>query len=111
MRRSLPFLLLIGLLVATPAAAQVGVTTDIITGTVTDGNGTPIPGATVEVMSLETRVLRSAVTDPRGWYRVLFPDGGNPGGTTAANRNESTVGSELIKIFAVRMFSPGGNWR
>ena len=57
-------------------AAQVGVTTEIITGTVTDQDGTPIAGATVEVMSLESRVLRSATTDPRGRYRVLFPDGG-----------------------------------
>ena len=74
MRRFLPFLLIA--LCATPAAAQVGVTTDIITGTITDDRGAPLAGATVEVMSLETRVLRSAVTDPRGRYRVLFPDGG-----------------------------------
>jgi hypothetical protein len=71
-------LVLTALLLASPfaLAAQVGVTTDIITGTVTDQDGNPLQGATVEAMSLETRVLRSALTDPRGRYRILFPDGG-----------------------------------
>ncbi|HVX88889.1 MAG TPA: carboxypeptidase regulatory-like domain-containing protein, partial [Gemmatimonadales bacterium] len=74
MRRAL---LLLALLLSTSRlAAQVGVTTDIITGTVTDQDGNPLQGATVEVMSLDSRVLRSATTDPRGRYRVLFPDGG-----------------------------------
>jgi carboxypeptidase family protein len=73
-RRLLPFLFY-GLLAA-PLAGQVGVSTDLITGTVTDQDGAPLQGATIEAMSLETRVLRSAVTDPRGRYRILFPDGG-----------------------------------
>lgn len=70
------FSLLFVLLVAAPLRAQVGVSTDLIIGTVTDQDGAPLPGTTVEVMSLETRILRSAVTDPRGRYRILFPDGG-----------------------------------
>ena len=74
MRRLLPFCFL--LLVAAPLRGQVGVSTDLITGIVTDQEGAPLAGATVEAMSLETRVLRSATTDPRGRYRILFPDGG-----------------------------------
>ena len=71
------FLVLLALFAASSRlAAQVGVSTDIITGTVTDQDGAPLQGATVEVMSLESRVLRSATTDVRGRYRVLFPDGG-----------------------------------
>ncbi|MBW8773066.1 MAG: carboxypeptidase regulatory-like domain-containing protein, partial [Gemmatimonadetes bacterium] len=75
MRRLLPLFAFL-CLTAAPLAAQVGVSTDIITGTVTDQEGAPLGGATVEAMSLETRVLRSATTDPRGRYRILFPDGG-----------------------------------
>ncbi|HEV2180926.1 MAG TPA: hypothetical protein VGR59_11445, partial [Gemmatimonadaceae bacterium] len=41
---------------ATGAAAQVGTTTDILTGTVTDPTGHPIEGADVEAMSLETEI-------------------------------------------------------
>ncbi|HET7041977.1 MAG TPA: TonB-dependent receptor, partial [Gemmatimonadales bacterium] len=74
MRRFLPFILLF--LFAPTLRAQVGVTTDVITGTVTDQDGAPVVGATVEAMSLDTRVLRSATTDGRGRYRILFPDGG-----------------------------------
>ncbi|HEX7918216.1 MAG TPA: carboxypeptidase-like regulatory domain-containing protein, partial [Gemmatimonadales bacterium] len=74
MRRCLVLLAL--LCTSSRLAAQVGVTTDIITGTVTDQDGAPLQGATVEVMSLDSRVLRSATTDVRGRYRVLFPDGG-----------------------------------
>ncbi|HTS89843.1 MAG TPA: carboxypeptidase regulatory-like domain-containing protein [Gemmatimonadales bacterium] len=72
--------LLIGLLIAVGgprrAAAQMGVTTDILTGTVTDTAGTPVIGATVEAVSVETGLSRSATTDTRGRYRILFPDGG-----------------------------------
>ncbi len=58
------------------ARAQIGVTTDIITGTVKAENGAPIEGATVEVTSLETSVTRRARTNAQGRYTILFPDGG-----------------------------------
>ncbi|MBK8002943.1 MAG: carboxypeptidase regulatory-like domain-containing protein [Gemmatimonadetes bacterium] len=58
------------------AAAQVGVTTDILTGTVADSAGRPLQGVTVEAVSLETGVQRAGQTDGRGRYRILFPDGG-----------------------------------
>ncbi len=56
--------------------AQIGLTTDVITGTVTDESGAPLAGAVVEVFSLETQVTRTVRTDPRGRYTVVFPDGG-----------------------------------
>jgi hypothetical protein len=57
-------------------AAQVGGTTDIITGTVTGPEGNPIAGARVDVMSVETEITRSRTTDANGRYTILFPDGG-----------------------------------
>jgi len=58
------------------AASQVGSTTDILTGTVTDGFGHPIEGADVEAMSLETEISRHAHTNDKGRYTIVFPDGG-----------------------------------
>ena len=58
------------------ASAQIGATTDIITGTVKAENGLPIKDATVEVTSLETSVTRRARTNAQGKYTILFPDGG-----------------------------------
>ncbi|MEP7344159.1 MAG: carboxypeptidase-like regulatory domain-containing protein, partial [Gemmatimonadaceae bacterium] len=58
------------------ARAQIGATTDIITGVVKDEAGTPVDGATVEVTSIETTVTRKARTNAQGKYTVLFPDGG-----------------------------------
>jgi hypothetical protein len=61
---------------ATTARAQVGATTDIITGTVVGPDGKPIVGATVEVTSVETEVTRRKTTNDQGKYTLLFPDGG-----------------------------------
>src|SRR5688572_25048393 len=58
------------------ANAQVGATTDIITGRVTGPGGQPLAGARVEVTSLETEVTRTRTTDQVGRYTILFPDGG-----------------------------------
>jgi Carboxypeptidase regulatory-like domain len=57
-------------------AAQVGGTTDIITGKVTGPAGEPIADATVEVVSVETQVSRQRGTDAHGRFTILFPDGG-----------------------------------
>src|SRR2546425_6598833 len=46
-------------------AAQVGTTTDIITGTVTGPDNQPLPGAVVQATSLETQVSRQRSTDAR----------------------------------------------
>ncbi len=58
------------------AFAQVGTTTDILTGVVTDAAGAPLAGAVVEAQSLETEITRRVRTDGRGRYTILFPDGG-----------------------------------
>ncbi|HEX9692228.1 MAG TPA: carboxypeptidase-like regulatory domain-containing protein [Gemmatimonadales bacterium] len=63
--------------------AQVGVTTDIITGIVVDANGAPLAGVAIQARSLETEVVRTAVTDERGRYIILFPDGGGQYEVTA----------------------------
>src|SRR5512138_945860 len=60
---------------ASSSIAQVGSTTDILTGTVTNTAGAPIPGATVEAKSVETQVTRRARTNADGRYTILFPDG------------------------------------
>ena len=58
------------------AVSQVGATTDIIVGTVTGPDSQPVAGATVEVTSRETGGSRQVVTDARGRFTLLFPDGG-----------------------------------
>src|SRR5256885_17116676 len=58
------------------AGAQVGTTTDIITGTVTGPDSQPLAGAVVTATSLETRVSRQRTTDARGRFTIVFPDGG-----------------------------------
>ena len=58
------------------ARAQVGSTTEIITGKITGPNGEPIAGARVDVMSVETQVTRGRTTNDKGQYTLLFADGG-----------------------------------
>ncbi len=58
------------------AAAQVGSTTDIVTGKVVGTQGQPVANAQVTVTSLETGVSRTRSTNEKGTYTVLFPDGG-----------------------------------
>jgi hypothetical protein len=72
------FAALLALFLILPAAssAQIGATTDIITGTVKAENAQPIKDATVEVTSLESNVTRRARTNGQGRYTILFPDGG-----------------------------------
>jgi hypothetical protein len=58
------------------AGAQVGSTTDIITGKIMSPDGKPIVGARVDATSIETGVTRSRTTNDKGQYTILFPDGG-----------------------------------
>ncbi|HEY2824395.1 MAG TPA: TonB-dependent receptor, partial [Gemmatimonadales bacterium] len=58
------------------AAAQIGTSADIITGTVTRDDDSPVSGAIVEAFSLETQITRSTHTDQRGRYTIVFTDGG-----------------------------------
>ncbi|HEX9107524.1 MAG TPA: carboxypeptidase-like regulatory domain-containing protein, partial [Longimicrobiales bacterium] len=49
---------------------------DVITGRVTDDAGKPMSGARVTVMSVESEITRSVLTDANGRYMINFPDGG-----------------------------------
>jgi hypothetical protein len=57
------------------AAAQVGETTDILTGQVIGPDGEPLFNAAVAAISLETGVRRSTLTNAQGRYTLLFPNG------------------------------------
>ncbi|AHG92913.1 hypothetical protein J421_5378 (plasmid) [Gemmatirosa kalamazoonensis] len=58
------------------ASAQVGATTDILSGTVKNAQGQPLAGATVTAISVETQLTRTKTTDAKGHYVIVFPDGG-----------------------------------
>jgi hypothetical protein len=75
-RRALVALLLLLVAPFVVARAQVGATTDIITGTVVGPNNLPLESVTVEVMSIETQITRRGRTNAQGRFTVLFPDGG-----------------------------------
>ena len=61
-----------------PAAlhAQVGETTEIIRGRVTDPEGKPVVGARVAATSIESGIMKATITDSNGRYTLLFRDGG-----------------------------------
>jgi len=56
--------------------AQVGGTTDIITGRVTGPGGAGIAGVSIEVVSSETAVRRTTATRADGRFTLTFPEGG-----------------------------------
>ena len=64
-------------LALTPAAhGQSQITTGVIQGTVSDPNGAVVPGATVEVVNLETNLTRNVTTDDDGRFSFLqLPSG------------------------------------
>lgn len=83
-----PFRLIIGALFLAlgsgQALAQIGATTDIITGVVRRAEGNlPLEGAQIEVLSLESNITRRTRTNAQGKYTVLFPDGGGQYRVTA----------------------------
>lgn len=82
--RSIGLLALGALLTPAPAAAQIGATTDIITGVVRRVEGNlPLESAQIEVTSLESNITRRARTNSQGKYTILFPDGGGQYRVTA----------------------------
>ena len=58
-----------------PLAAQAASSTDIITGVVSNESGQPLADAVVTILSVETQVTRSAKTNAKGRYTILFPNG------------------------------------
>jgi len=75
-----------------PAHAQL--TRGIISGTVTDTSGAAVPGATATVRNLDTNIVRTAVTNETGFYRVPALEPGRysvlievPGFSSAENKD------------------------
>ena len=56
--------------------AQVGSTTDIVLGRVTGPDSLPLENARVEVTSPESGITRNRLTNAKGQYSIVFPDGG-----------------------------------
>ncbi len=81
--RSKLFLALVLLLAPRFAEAQVGSSTDIITGVVRNTENRPVANARIEVMSIETGTTRVRTTNDKGQYTLLFPDGGGQYRVTA----------------------------
>src|SRR5256885_16942543 len=96
-RRLLGIVVLVAMAAAHPADAQVGTTTDIITGTVTGPASQPLAGAVVTATSLETRVSRQRTTDARGRFTIVFPDGGGRYELTAR-----FIGMAAVQVSAAR---------
>src|SRR5260370_11627483 len=69
-RRISPCLIL-GLLVATDAAAQLASQTALV-GTVTDSGGLVVPGARVVAVNVGTRDTYEATTNAEGYYHIQF---------------------------------------
>ena len=91
-------LMAIAFLLPVAAVAQIGATTDIITGIVRADNGEPIRDATVEVTSLESNVTRRARTNGQGRYTILFPDGGGEYRVVIRSIGLAPATSELRRI-------------
>src|SRR5688572_14095078 len=68
--------LLITVLSPASTIAQVGSTTDIILGRVTGPDSLPLENARVEVTSAESGITRNRLTNDKGQYAIVFPDGG-----------------------------------
>jgi len=63
-------------ILAAPASAQVGSTTDILMGRVAGLDSQAVPNARVDATSLETGITRTKTTGADGRYTIVFPDGG-----------------------------------
>lgn len=77
------------------ATAQVGATTDIITGTVTGPDSQPLAGAMVQAFSLETQISRQRTTDARDVQRA--GDRPDPGILFARMRPRLQAGRDNIR--------------
>ena len=66
--RTVAFTLAIVALVPCTSSAQL--TRSAISGTVKDTSGGVVPGATITITHVETNVMRTAVTDGEGFFRI-----------------------------------------
>ncbi len=60
------------IMLAVPMILQAQITTGILRGFVTEENGEPLPGVTIEIESESLMTPRSSVTDMRGFYRFFY---------------------------------------
>jgi hypothetical protein len=97
MKLRLVWALLVGLAIPASATAQIGSTTDIITGRVLSPDGKPLAGVRVEATSIETQITRTRNTNDKGQYTILFPDGGGRYQMTARH-----VGYSPNQLVAIR---------
>ena len=74
--KTLVALLLAVALLPLTLSAQVGSTTDILTGVVVGPDSQPLPDVTVEAVSVETGISRTHTTNDKGRWTIVFPDGG-----------------------------------
>ncbi|MBA4156742.1 MAG: TonB-dependent receptor [Gemmatimonadetes bacterium] len=77
--------------------AQVGITTDVLSGRVMNSSGEPLPDAVVSAVSLETGIRRTTLSDSRGRYMLIFPE---PGGRYELE--VSRLGMQTARLVAVR---------
>src|SRR3954466_13166224 len=68
--------LFVVLLVVAAVPKHASAQDDVITGTIWTPDKKPIVGARIEVVSVETEIVRSGLSDAKGRYFILFPDGG-----------------------------------
>ena len=69
--RHLALTLVVSLVLAAPAAAQMQIATAVIEGVVLDASGAVLPGVDVEVRNVETNLTRTLVTDRDGRFVAL----------------------------------------
>ena len=83
-RPAIPSVVVLCTLQRSPLAVSAqGGNVDIISGTVTDPAGKPVPNAQIEALSIETDVTRRTQTDAKGHYILFFNDGGGQYRVTA----------------------------
>jgi len=90
---------LLAMIASAPGAlAQVGSTTDIITGTVRNAENRPVANARIEVTSVETGTTRVRTTNEKGQYTLLFPDGGGQYRVTARAIGLQPASVDLVRL-------------
>lgn len=77
-----------------PQPAHAQLTRGVISGTVTDTSGAAVPGATARVRNLDTNIVRAAITNTSGFYRIPALEPGRysvliemPGFSSAENKD------------------------
>lgn len=75
-RIAIPYLFLVLCGLGLWPAAALAQQADVLTGQVVDEENRPIVGARVRVVSIETQISYTRLTDSNGRYLIYFPDGG-----------------------------------